>query len=231
MNIFITGTDTDVGKTIVTAGIMLSAGKKGLKTGMLKPVQTGAEKNPSAYDKFICPDEEFVKSLLPNANTKVSYSFELPVAPSLAAKLNSTEICTEKILHDYKALCEKCDFVVVEGTGGFLVPVYENFLICDLVKFLDLSLIIVARPDLGTINHTLLTIEAAKSRNIDIAGVIISNYPTKTSSPSIMHAPLMIEELSGVKLLGILPHLENIQKDAENFYREFSKHIDLTFIN
>lgn len=96
---------------------------------------------------------------------------------------------------------------MVEGAGGIMVPVFQDFLVRDLIKLLNLPLVIVARPNLGTINHTLLTIEAAKKSGIEIIGVVISDYPLNTDDLAIKTAPNMIEELSGVKILGILPEI------------------------
>ena len=160
MNVFITGTDTNVGKTFITAGLAGAASLLGYKTGVYKPVQTGYRGGPCVRPKT---DLDFVSSINPNVITKSSYYFHLPAAPALAASIEGIKIDTEIFINDFKELNKKCDVVIVEGAGGFLVPIYEDFLIRDLVKLLNIPLIIVARPDLGTINHTLLTIEAARN--------------------------------------------------------------------
>ncbi len=213
MNIFITGTDTDVGKTIITAGIAAAAQKKGIKTGVYKPIQSGAViKN----EKKTAPDLGFVKKINSEIQTKVSYLLSESAAPYTAAVMENTEIKRDKILEDYRQIQKDCDFVLTEGAGGLLTPVYKNFLVRDIVKLLELPLIMVARPDLGTINHTLLTIEAAKSSGVEVLGVIISNYPLNTDNLAVKTAPALIEEVSGVKILGILPHIEGINNDDFN---------------
>lgn len=206
MDIFITGTDTDVGKTTVTAGIAAVMQGLGYKIGVYKPVQSGSIKYG---DKFLSPDTQFVNFIDPNIMTKTSYNLINPVAPSLAASLEGIRINHEQISRDYLGLKKHCDFVLVEGAGGFLSPIYQNYLVRDIPKRLNLPILIVARPNLGTINHTLLTIEAAKSHKIEILGVIISKYPSQTDDISIKMAPQIIEELSGVKILGILPQIQN----------------------
>ncbi len=213
MNIFITGTDTDVGKTILTAGIASAAHKLGCKAGVYKPIQSGAVlKNGTKT----APDLDFVKKINPEIQTKVSYLLSEPVAPYTAAVMENIEISTNKIIEDYNQLKKNCDFVITEGAGGLLAPVYKNLLVRDIVKLLDLPLIIVAKPNLGTINHTLLTVEAAKNHGIEVSGIIISNYPKDTDDIAVKTAPALIEELSKVKFLGILPHIENINDDDFN---------------
>jgi len=211
MNIFITGTDTGVGKTMVTAGIAAVMQGFGYKTSVYKPVQSGCIKEE---EKLISPDLDFVSFIDSNITVKATYNLIHPVAPALAAMLENVRINKNDFIMDYKELCKKSDFVLVEGAGGLLVPVYQDFLIRDLIKLLDLSLVIVARPDLGTVNHTLLTIESAKKHGINVLGVIISNYPKDTDDISIKAASGMINELSGVKILGILPHIDLEETDS-----------------
>jgi len=227
MNIFITGTDTDVGKTVVTAGLASAVRSLGYSVGVFKPVQTGSFKK---NNKLISPDLEFVKSVDDSILTYALYNFKEPAAPSLAADLEGINIDIDKIVEDYKELGKKCDFVIVEGAGGLLTPIKDSFSMRDLIKILDLSLIIVARPDLGTINHTLLTIEAAKNKNIKIAGIIISNYPSETENAAIRNAPAMIKELSGEKILGILPKIEDLNNNPVVLKDLFLKHINIDFI-
>ncbi|OGI01420.1 MAG: dethiobiotin synthase [Candidatus Melainabacteria bacterium GWF2_37_15] len=197
MNIFITGTDTGVGKTVVTAGLAAVMQSLGYTMGVYKPIQTG-----------VASDMEFVESVDSNIVTKVSYSLSYPAAPSIAAMLDNVKINKYKIKNDYDTLKEQCDFVITEGAGGLLVPVAQDFMMRDLAKMLDLPVLIVARPDLGTINHTLLTIEAARNVGLDVLGVVISNYPSDTDDIAIKTAPDVISKLSGVDILGILPSIE-----------------------
>lgn len=218
---FITGTDTDIGKTIITAGIACILKQQGYKTAVYKPVQSGAQKTK---DGLISPDLEFVKKISTNITLKSTYNLEAPIAPSVAAEIEKVEILPEKILKDFKSLKRDHNFVIVEGAGGILVPIYKNFLIRDLIKLLDLPLIIVSRPSLGTINHTLLTIEAAKAKNIEILGIIISNYPEHTKDIAIKTAPKVITEIGGVEILGIIPHIQNF--NSENFISVFEKNLD-----
>lgn len=211
MNIFVTGTDTGVGKTIVTAGLAGVMQGLGYAMGVYKPVQSGALEG---YSGLISPDLEFVKSVDQNVLTKASYNLRCPSAPSLAAILDNVKIHKNRLKIDYETMKENCDFVIVEGAGGLLVPIDEGFMMRDLVRMLELPVLIVARPNLGTINHTLLTIEAAKAAGLSVLGVVISNYPTDTDDIAIKTAPDIISELSGVDILGILPAIDPNNPEA-----------------
>lgn len=211
MVIFITGTDTNVGKTFVTAGLAVFLAKQGYKVGVFKPLQTGAIK---AKDGFQCPDLEYVKSFDMNIITKSSYQFIEPVAPYIAAKINKTEISFNKINDDLCELQDICDFVIVEGAGGILTPIYADKTMADLIKFMNIPVIIVSRPDLGTINHTLLTVESTKNYNINLKGIIISKYPNNIKDLAIKTAPEIIKIFSNTPILGIIPQYEGLMTSA-----------------
>ncbi len=221
MNIFITGTDTDVGKTVVTAGLASYFQNKGKKTAVFKPVQSGAELEQG---QLIAPDLKFVEKINPNVTTLATYNLKHAVAPSLAAELENVEISIDKILKDYSTLAAQHDVVLVEGAGGIMAPVYRNFLIIDLIKKFNIPMIIIARPNLGTINHTLLTVNAARQYNIKVLGFIISNYPTHTQDLAIKTAPKIIENLAGIKVLGCVPEMD-LAKD--NLLKVITQYIDL----
>lgn len=201
MNIFITGTDTDVGKTIITAGLAAIMQSLGYKAGVLKPLQSGAVSQGSF---LISPDLAFVKKIDPYVSTHASYILKAPTAPSIAAELENIEIDLDVILRDYSLLNQKCDTVIVEGAGGLMVPVAPEVLMYDIPKKLHLPVLIVARPDLGTINHTLLTINQAKTLGLKLVGVIINKYPEDTDDIAIKTAPRLIEEYSDAKILGVV---------------------------
>ena len=171
MNIFITSTDTDVGKTYVCRGIVRELLKRGKKTGYFKPLQSGIVPD-------ILSDADNIKEGIKNQNNlilKNSYITNTPCTPSISAKIDGVEISLDKIEQDYKSLAKECDIVVTEGSGGLFVPVNENSMVSDVIKKLNLSVIVVARPNLGTINHILLTLNALRTLNIQILGVVISN--------------------------------------------------------
>ena len=199
MYVFITGTDTDVGKSYVSKGIAQELIKEGETVGYLKPFQSGVVEG-------VLSDAESV-----NSNGEIyavsSYITNTPSAPLISAEIDNVEYDLRKVLNDYENIKAKCDNVIVEGSGGLYVPVKKGVLISDVIKKLNLPVLIVARPDLGTINHTLLTIDCLLNNDIKVLGVVISNYPEKTDDPVILRAKEMIEMFSGdVKVLDIIKH-------------------------
>lgn len=207
MNIFVTGTDTDIGKTFITAGLAALMQSLGYKSGVYKPFQSGAEEKNGF---LIAPDLAYVKKIDSFVETACTFIMKPPTAPSLAAEIDKVNIDTKLILKDYKNLCEKCEVVITEGAGGLAVPVSPTLLTSDIVKMLNLPLIIVARPDLGTVNHTLLTINFAKTHGLDVRGVIINRYPQGTDDIAIRTAPRLIEEYSDAKVLGIVKDVDSV---------------------
>ena len=205
MNIFISGTDTDIGKTFITAGLAALMQSLGYKTGVFKPFQSGAEEKNGF---LIAPDLAYVKKIDAFVETSCTYLMKPPTAPSLAAEIDGIHIDMNRVVRDYKQLDEKCDLVITEGAGGLCVPVAPSMLTSDVVKLLNLPLVIVARPDLGTINHVLLTVNFAKQQGIDVRGVIINRYPKGTDDIAIRTAPRLIEEYSDTKVLGIVRDVE-----------------------
>lgn len=141
------------------------------------------------------------------------YCLEPPLAPSVAAELTGTVIDLSVISRAYRELCKIHDLMLVEGAGGIMVPVIGRFLIADLIKMLDLPAIIVARPGLGTVNHTLLTVEYAKSRGIHVAGIIINGLKESEAGPAEKTNPGLIAELSGVPVMGIIPFDDGVGVD------------------
>ncbi len=231
MNIFITATDTDVGKTYVSKGIVKELVKRGQKTGYFKPLQSGIILNiPSDADNVLSgiknPD---FKCSAGGLIVKNSYVTNTPCTPSISAQIDGIKISLDKILDDYKELEKTCETVVVEGSGGLFVPAGKDFLMSDVIKILDLPVIIVARPDLGTINHTLLTIKALQDLEIEILGVVISNYPKETDDPAITTAPELIEKFSA-QFGGKLGHEVKILDIIEQGGKDFSKIVDKILI-
>ncbi len=163
MRIFITGTDTDVGKTVISSWLCVHSGYD-----YIKPIQTGRER-----------DQSTVKALSQAVIHPECYLLKTPVSPHHAASLENVRIETENIpLPDVPNL-------IVEGAGGVLVPLNENTLMIDLIKYLGTPVILVARTTLGTINHTLLSLEALKSRGIPVLGVILNGLDHPASREAI----------------------------------------------
>jgi dethiobiotin synthetase len=205
--IFITGTDTGVGKTVATAVIARVLRDQGVKVGVMKPVTSGCI---VVDGKLISEDAELLKyasaTTAPDADI-TPYRLKAPLAPSVAATLDGIRICFSTIRAAYERLAALHDFVLVEGVGGLMVPLIENLLVSDLIGYLGLPALVVARPNLGTINHTLMTCYCAQQMGIEIRGIIVNNYP---ANPGLVekYAPGLIEERSGVPVLGLFPHVD-----------------------
>lgn len=194
MNFFVTGTDTDVGKSYICKHLAKEFIKMGKKTGYLKPFQSGLEEG-------IDPDAKQIETIAKGVIAKSTYITKTPCTPYISSQIDNVDYNLEKVKQDYTELANTCDVTIVEGSGGLYVPVKENVLMSDVIKFLNLPTLIVARPNLGTINHTLMTIKCAQSEGIKILGVVISNYPQTTNDPVILRAQEMIEKYCNVKVI------------------------------
>ena len=200
MSIFITGTGTDVGKTYVSGEIVKKLREKGINCGYYKPVLSGAEK---VNGRLIPGDCEYVMKVsgLEGAfEDYVSYMFEPAVSPHLVAQMANVEISIDKIKADYNRIQSKFNYVVVEGAGGITCPLKLNsILMSDVIKALNLEIIIVADSGLGTINSTLLTVEYAKQQGIGIKGIILNRYDK--TNPMHLDNKKSIEILTGIEVI------------------------------
>lgn len=210
--IFITGTDTGVGKTFVAGGLARMWCQMGKRVGVMKPIESGCVKSDGVLQPL---DALFLKAMVSSTDDLdlvVPYRLEHPLAPSIAAELEGIKIDLENVKSIYQQLERRYEVVLVEGAGGLLSPLYEAFTNVDLIKLLDIPVIVVTRNALGTINHTLLTIQCARSNGLSILGVIINNSSPNDDS-SANDNPRVIKELSGQRLLGTIPFLPVPQRD------------------
>lgn len=205
--IFITGTDTGVGKTVVASAIARFLHEHGVNVGVMKPVTSGCKEENGRLvsdDAGLLAWSAGIAGVEPDI---APYLLRLPIAPAEAARREGVRIDFRFIADSFARLSSRYDFVIVEGAGGLMAPLSGELLMADLVRHLSLPIIVVARPNLGTINHTLLTCFSAKQLGITVKGVFINNFP---QIPGIAEesAPQIIASLAGAPLLGILPHLE-----------------------
>ena len=199
---FITGTDTGVGKTVVSSALIAAFRKAGLKVGALKPIETGVgEAGP--LDAIALRDA--AGSTDPLA-TICPQQFALPAAPNAAASAEDREVNLAAIDAAYETLAKGRDLMVVEGAGGLLVPIRDDWTMAELARRLDLPLLVVARASLGTINHTALTLEVAASRELPVLGVIISHASGPISAADASNL-LALKKILGDQLIGEIPPL------------------------
>lgn len=220
--VFITGTDTGVGKSIVSASLAMLIRDRDRNVGVMKPVTSGCREEDG---RLVSDDAELLawSAGLPAVDSDMApFLLRQPIAPSEAAYLEGKRISINHIAEAFERLSARHDFVIVEGAGGLMVPLDGTFLIADLVKYLRLPLLVVARPNLGTINHTLLTCFSARQLGINVSGVIINNYPENPDF-AVQSAPPLIGSLAGAPLLGVFPHVAGA--DAREVVAELAARI------
>ncbi len=198
--IFITGTDTNVGKTVATYALGTMLKSQGYDVGVMKPVQCGGSDAQFLKDRLEIKDD---LSLINPCYVKE------PLSPHLAFRRTGKKVDLKKIQKSFDALCARHDVVLVEGAGGLMAPLSAAYFNADLIKMLDIPLVIVARLGLGTINHTILTINQAKAYGLTIEGIIFSDTDPKAKSLAERTNPKEIEKITKVKVLGIIPYLAN----------------------
>lgn len=217
--IFITATGTDVGKTFVSALLVKHLRQSGIRAGYFKPVLSGAYRKD---EKLIPGDAEYVCSVSNLSNLPeelVSYVFEEPVSPHLAAQIEGRCIEKKIILNHFNKIGKGFDFVVVEGCGGILCPLrldQEPLLVSDIIKMIGLDVVIVAPAGLGTINATVLTVEYARKSKIVIAGIVLNHY----EKGNFLHEDnrKQIERLTGVPVIAcVSENASNLELDLDFF--------------
>ncbi|MFA5097890.1 MAG: dethiobiotin synthase [Candidatus Margulisiibacteriota bacterium] len=204
--VFICGTDTAVGKTYFTGKIYNELLDKGINAVTQKWVQTGSKgfsPDIAQHLKMAGKTKRAVKDIIDLVNP---YSFKHASSPHLAARLEKKKIDVQKIKTSFKKLSKMFDHVIVEGVGGALVPLNKKTLVIDVVKELGLPAVIVAANRLGTVNQTLMTVEALKKRKIKILGIVFNNMQEDQDPKILKDNPLIISELAGVPVLGTLPY-------------------------
>ena len=172
--VFVTGTDTGVGKSVVAASICAAVAARGERVGAFKPVVTGLDEEPGPFGR----DHELLASVASSgqaADDVAPYRFGPPVSPHLAAELAGMSIEPAELVRAARAH----ELVVCEGVGGLLVPITPGYLVRDLAVDLAVPVVIAARPGLGTINHTLLTVEAARAGGLSVAAVVMTPWPAE----------------------------------------------------
>ena len=212
--LFITGTDTGVGKTVVTAAILAYSRLQGKKTGVMKPIETGVDSRCSSSANS---DALFLMECggIDDALAEVCPVRLNPAAsPFQAALIENRPVQPEMILSAYRTLSKKYDWMLVEGVGGVRVPLTQDYEVVDLMRDLDLPAVVVARYQLGTLNHTLMTLDTLKKNGIAVKGVVFNQTVPESPDAIEQDQPRLIEELSGAKVLGEFPHIDNLNTES-----------------
>jgi dethiobiotin synthetase len=195
--LLVTGTDTGVGKTVVAAGLAAALRRRGIDAGVMKPFATGGSAD--------------ARLLLRASGARDPVELVSPVrlvpplAPSVAARVSRRRIDLMKVGWAFRSLLAAHEVVVVEGVGGLLVPIKPRFTVADFARTLKLPLLVVARPTLGTINHTALTVAAARARGLRVLGIVINHHRRFARDLAVRTNPRALVEETGVPVLAELP--------------------------
>ncbi len=215
--VFITGTDTGVGKTMIAAGILRALMRNDIKAGAMKPIETGCVRTGDrgqVTGDLIPADALFLSRIAgmdDPVNVVAPVRFAHPLAPMVASELEGKPVDLETLFHSFAALVQKYEFLVVEGAGGLMVPIKmlngsSTYYMADLIKELDFPAVIVARAGLGAINHTLLTVTHAIGKGIGVRGVIINSTGPAGNAMAERTNPGVLQRICPVPVLGIVPY-------------------------
>ena len=224
--VFITGTGTDVGKTIVTAGILRYLRRAGVDAVSMKPVQTGAER---AGDRFIAPDlavHHAAAGLTPTndaLDVMAPYLYEPACSPHLAGRMANAYPDIDRIVACAEQLCADHECVLIEGAGGILVPLDESVTMLDLMKRLACPVVLVATRGLGTINHTLMSIEVLRHAGLEVLGVVFNETEPVERDFIRQDNPDSVRTFGAVDILGDVDYLQGFDPLSETVWEQFER--------
>jgi len=204
--VFVVGTDTGVGKTAVGAGLVRALRAEGQDVGVMKPAETGCAEGPTGE---LLPADALRLSAAAGEPDPLElicpWRYAEPLAPGIAAQRLGETPRLGALIERFETLAQRHDFMLVEGAGGLLVPFTPTQLLPDLIAALGLPVLIVARASLGTLNHTLLTLEGARARGLSVAGVVLNTLSGTDLDPSIQDNAEVLRSHSGLPVFGPLP--------------------------
>lgn len=222
--VFITGTDTGVGKTVVTAALTVHMKRKGVAVGVMKPIETGIMTSRLAHSdaarlQAVTESDDALGAICP-------FQFELPLAPLAAAQSERRQIDLGVIQKVYRLLSRRYEYMVIEGVGGVHVPLGPKIEVLDLIARLKFPVVIVGRSALGGINHALLTVEALRRRRIPVAAVVLNQTQPARSKLDRLQERTTVEILrkqAGVPVLGPLPYRSKLSKEFRRTVTKFAQ--------
>ena len=207
--VFVTGTGTEVGKTVVAAVIGRSWAAGGARVAVFKPAVSGLDEHRGGGDPSRLSDQALLRlaaGSIQSDDEIAPYRYGPPVSPHLGAELAGETIERERLLSAARAAGDGADFLVCEGVGGLLVPLTLGYLVRDLARELALPIVIASEPGLGTINHTLMTVECARAVGLEVAAVVLTPW---SAEPDVVEASNReaIERLGRVRV-DVLPRID-----------------------
>jgi len=230
---FITGTDTGVGKTIITAALIKAAHILGFSACGMKPIETGCRRteNKEGNNSLIPSDGTFLREITGTGESIdliTPIRFENPLAPLPASEIEDKPIDLDKIKTAYKELSNRYDVIIAEGIGGLLVPILRDYFVVDLARDFGLPLIIVSRPGIGAINHTMLSVRYAIKEGLTVAGIIINYCQPPEGTLAEDTNPEIIRRLSPVPVIGTFPYLKDLE--SRTIGNESLRNLDIELI-
>lgn len=220
-SLFVTGTDTDVGKTYVTAGLAVYFRRSGLDVGVMKPFAAGNAQKTGFKSEDV---EILAKAAQVNDPEDLlnPQFFPIPASPYTAWKNLKIKPKVNLILSNFKKLSKKHSFLLVEGMGGIMTPILADYFVSDLIREMDVPSILVTRTKVGTINHTIMTVKMCQEYKIPIKGIIINDFDSDGYEPKELTRDL--KNTTGIPVLGTIPFIDNMSDDS--LYKIFKKNLD-----
>jgi dethiobiotin synthetase len=221
-SLFITGTDTDVGKTYVTAGLAVTLRKMKVDVGIMKPFAAGKAQKKGYKSEDVEILSKAAQVCEPEGLVNPQF-FAMAASPYTASKSLKVKVKKATVLSSFKKLSKLHQMTLVEGMGGIMTPILKNYYITDLIKEMKLPAVIVTRTKVGTVNHTIMTVKMCQKYKIPIKGIIINNFDSDGYSVKSLKRDL--QNLAGVPILGAIPYIEDLSDDS--LYKTFKKNIDM----
>jgi len=215
-SLFVTGTDTDIGKTCVTASIVKNLRDRDIDVGVMKPFASGYKKNSNSISEDVEILMKYSGSHDP-VDLVNPYFFEIPTSPYDACKILAQKINLKKVIDAYHKLLSSHDLLIVEGIGGLMTPITQNYFVSNLISELNIDTIIVTGSKIGTVNHTLLTYEHCKQMQLKLKGFVINQ--TEHDGYKLSNLKQQIIELTNQFVYCTIPYHENFELDMyiDNF--------------
>lgn len=215
--VFVTATDTGVGKTVVTAALAVALHTHGYAVGVMKPIETGVSSSTDAES-----DAARLRTAAGNSDALTEirpYAFRLPLAPMDAARLEKQTVTLPTIMRAFRSLRSRYDVLLVEGVGGVYVPITSSLDLLDLIHRMMLPIIVVGRVSLGGINHALLTLEALRRRNIPILALVLNQTDAiETATARLQEGSTLrlLQQLVDVPVIGPLPYRARLERNFQS---------------
>ena len=227
MNIFVTSTGKQTGKTVFGGGVAAVMQSLGYEMALYKPVQTGCK---HANDKQFSPDLNFIKKLDPNIKTYSSFSVKPDKVPAIALEEEHVKFKMETVIRDFAEAKQENDIVIVEGAGGISTPVTSKISNADIAVNLKLPVIIVVNVDNDFVNDAIMAINFAEEARLDISGIIFNNYSPTDKKNKYHQEVKLLEQMLNYDVLGYIPNVDTLGEGIypENLISEVLQNVELS---